>query len=362
MKKLAIAPFTEKEYPLIPYLKSKYRLTSLLAPKGIGIAGQDVSIFFNDDKTGYVFQNSLLKGIQQADVVLISDVSTDNRELYHYAKNALEISLENGKEVICALELEPSQLSKYQQRFLEKGINFQYIDFDKDAQEEMLYQNHTFDVPVIYVAEIIPECGGYELFLKLVHSLQSRGKNVLAISEDKYNRMIEQSCFRFWSSCDSSDDLIYRINAYVHSKTRETHPEVVVIRLPLPILKYNDEYPFDFGLAAYAISQAIPGDGCVLCCPSQSPIAYHWQQLNDVMISKFGYPVFGICINHCRVDLSDANYPTLYYLKEEDVRSEVSLLNKNAENRFFDFHSANQFDQFLSGSLLSSIESDLGVI
>lgn len=114
-KKLCIAPFTEEIYPLIDYLKNIYIIEALAAPMGIGVEGEDVSVLRNTKSTGFCFTNLLEKAIYRSDVVIIPNISKVQKSLRRYAWDALQLSAQNGKEILCFLELSDLEIETIQQ-------------------------------------------------------------------------------------------------------------------------------------------------------------------------------------------------------------------------------------------------------
>ncbi|NBI18937.1 4Fe-4S cluster-binding domain-containing protein [Neglecta sp. X4] len=80
--------------------------------------------------------------------------------------------------------------------------------------------------------------------------------------------MIGQVTYPFWAQNLKPSDLVYRINNFISRMSEEKHPDVVLIRLPLPTIKYDSNNPFDFGIISFIVSQAVHGDGCICCAPS----------------------------------------------------------------------------------------------
>ena len=106
MTKLAVVPFTENEFAILPYLSKKYDIVSLLTPPGVGVEGEDIGALRNYPKTGYTFCNSITDGILKVDTVIISAIEISRKELWEFAYESLKCAIKNQKKIICFLELD----------------------------------------------------------------------------------------------------------------------------------------------------------------------------------------------------------------------------------------------------------------
>ena len=362
MKKLCIVPFTKNEYPLIPLLQKKYIIHSLVTPMGIGIEGNDISIMHMDNLTGHTFSNSIVKGISQADLVLITNIPNDNPGLYAIALRALEIAISDGKEIRCYLEIPMEKLNLYKE---ECSTNHVCCEFKVPHEMQLFPFKPICDSitpPVIYLCETVPDCGGYGLFLNLIQKFQQDKKVVLAVSEDCYNDIIGQVTYPFWAQNLKPSDLVYRINNFISRMSEEKHPDVVLIRLPLPMIKYDDNNPFDFGITSFIVSQAVHGDGCICCAPSQTPAIGFWDNLSDNYLSKFGYPILGVCLDNLRVDRTDIEGVSTYRVGWNEISDELQILNQNNQLSFFHLQDTDLFEQFYQSLKKELFEFDFGVI
>lgn len=56
---------------------------------------------------------------------------------------------------------------------------------------------YEFKIPVLYVSELIPDSNGYSVFLNLISMFKKDKIEVLAISSDTYNVLINQTVLKF---------------------------------------------------------------------------------------------------------------------------------------------------------------------
>lgn len=361
MKRLCIVPFTNQEYPLVQYLASDYDICALVSPKGIGSSGVDIGIFRNEGEKGYTLLNSIEEGIRCSDVVLISDVSPERQSLYAFAIKALETAAAEKKEIISFLELNDEQADSYKKLLTEnqKKCYFYQPDlFEEETENTTLYK---LNVPVLYISETIPRCGGYDVFLKLINRFQRDGKKVLALSEDKYNELFSMHTVKFRDGTDLRA-MVYRLNHIVYTLAQKVHPDIILIKLPEPMMKYDDENPFDFGLTAYMVSQAVPGDGCIYCTYTGTPYMGFWDPVNDSVLAKFGYPILAVQVSNQIIDsTSQSGVPTLY-VQPHKTLSEIHLLNQYNNLQFYYISDEEGFDDLHCQIVNEFLKLPYGVI
>ncbi len=363
-KTICIVPFTKKEYALADNLSRTYSSMSFVSPKGVGMMGEDISIMKNTYKTGYRFTNLISDGVVHSDAVLITDIKKEQKSLYAFALRALRESIAAGKEIICFLELDDNELNLYQGQCREKDIAYYFYrnpsqdDYAESDEEE---EFRSFHIPVIYISEMIPDCEGYDVFLKLVNQLQSDGKRVLAISQDAYNILVEQVHMTFWSKTDSRK-MVYRINHAVYDLIRSKRPDILVIRLPEPMMKYDDENTYDFGLTAFLLAQAIPGDGCIFCTYAGTPPVDFWSSLNRSVMYKFGYPIYGVHVSNQIIDTTEDRWISAFYIPVSEVEQELNIFNQHNDFGFYHLLKQEEFDRLYETLNNELFEIPYGVV
>lgn len=368
MKTLCIVPFTSKEFPLLPHLMSSYDNVIFLSPKGIGTDKEDIAMMQNLEPLGFKFCNSIKGSIEIADDVLVSNINVEDVALYNFAYDALECAVKKGKKVMSFL-----QMHSYQKELLKKRskINIDFYDNYEDNVElesaicykERKNKLYEFKIPVLYVSELIPDSNGYSVFLNLISMFKKDKIEVLAISSDTYNVLINQTVLKF-EKRNNFPDAIYQINNYIHFLTLQKNPDVILIKLPQPMIKYDNDNCFDFGMSAYMLSQAIPGDGNICCSYLGTPILQFWGNLNDSCKYKFGYPILGVFVNNKRIDMmQEKRISTFCVPNSSEYRiQELKLLNENNSLTFYDANNAIDFKRFYTFVIRNFFDIKFGVI
>lgn len=321
MRKLSIVPFTRREIPILKAIENgqEFSIECLISPTGIGFEGEDISILLNGENLGYRFSNGLEQGIEKSEVVLVSDVSENDISLRKYAYIALEVAIQMGKEVLCFLDLNEEEQSKLLLISKQSGAILKLCGgtTSDDIKEFKSFRLFHFDIPVIYICEEIPDCDGYDVFLLLANSLKSSGKNVLAISENKYNELFGWNILEFSTSTDVKSQ-IFRINWLLHELECEQHPDIILVYLPQPLMQFDDQNVFDLGATAFITTRALPGDGCIYCTHISATPGNFWVEFQESLISKFGFPIMSVHVSNRLIDSTwDDSLATLRIPEQE---------------------------------------------
>ncbi len=323
MKKLCIVPFTKTEYPLIPLLEKRYEISALIAPLGIGAEGQDIAVLHNRAKTNYRFSNMLENGICESAVVMISDVSKDNKSLYAFMTKALKLAAEKGKIIHCFSALSGEAIISINDICKVSGGYLHYYSKPKTSAENMEYMSlFVFPVPVLYVAEMVPGCDGYSVFLSLAEKFQEDGKSILAISDDKYNTLLgyERVC---WDNDVPLEKKCFAINNMVRDLYQQEKPEMILIRLPYPMYKFDNKKVFDLGLTAHCITASLPGDGCIMCSLFGFSQFSFWEKMDSAISSKFGFSIEAIHYSNKILDTKLTSQENLVCIPSSEVTAAV---------------------------------------
>ncbi len=346
-KRVCIVPFTKKEWALVHCLPQSYSIGALVSPKGIGMTGEDISVIKNIGDTGYRFMNSLEDGFQNSEVVVISEISKKDDSLYSFALHALEAAITAKKEIICFLQLESDEMERYEIKCIRNGVLCRFVRKTTLAycQPSTGDSFHKFHVPVVYVGESIHDCESYDVFLKLAARLRATGKRVLAISQDLYNIFMGFHQVQFWSEMEPAK-LVYALNDHIYQLVSNELPEIILIRFPEPMIKYDDDTPFDFGMTAFMISQAVPGDACICCTYSGTPTTGFWDNINENFKSKFGYPIIGVHLSNQIIDATEEVGISTIHIPIPRIKVELKELNDNNCLPFYHLESNEDFNEF----------------
>lgn len=363
MKKLCIVPFTAREIPLLDLLKKQYSIESLVSPKGIGLDGEDVSVLINCQKIGSSITNEVNQSIKRCDTVIVTEVEKEMMSFRTYALTALRCAIDEGKEVYCYLDLEDNEKKEMEQLCKDSGAKL-IINSDNEIEafeDEENLNLFKFETPILYFCEEVPDCDGYSVFLKLTQQLQDRGKSVLAVSSDRYNELIGQKYLNFDAKASITSQL-YRINFFVHDLEQRNHPDIIFIKLPYPLMRYNDENVFDCGVSAFLTAQAVPGDGCIYCSHAAPLTVDVWDTYSRSILTKFGYPIVAVHISNRLIDNSGNDSLGVVRIPQQEILKRLDGLKYSTTIPFYHLLINEQIEELGEYIISEFLDLPYGVI
>lgn len=366
MKKLCVVPFTGEAAYLLHCPPQEYILESLVVPKGIAFTGDDAAAIINGAPTGFIVTNSVNDSINAADTVLIPAISQEKPKLRVFAFDALRTAIEANKEIFCFMEISDAEREKWGLGELElsvPGFGNSQSSWAVSSQELDKIMLHTFDIPVLYIGELTDHLDSYSVFLKVASKFQSCGKNVLAISDDSCNVLYGFSCFDFGNATELG---FYRqakwINHQLYQIAKSVRPDLIIIKLPKPILLFDEKVPSDCGVSAFIISQAMPGSGCVICSPVGLKAEEFWRGIAAFTYYRFGYPLEGIHVSNQFIDRTTDRPISMLRISSKSVQDEIDLLNRSSDFNYYNLLDDMSLGNFVKKFSSNYLELKFGVI
>ncbi len=313
MKKLNVCavPFSEEDISVITYLTEfvpEYVIGAVVTPIGLGLEKKDIGAIENRNRFGYIATSNLEDSIKLCDTVLI--LSKDKSSpLYDYSIKAIEEAIKQRKDIISLTKFDKEDMKHYREICDKQNISFRCLLQDKLPQisyedtSEPLYRPYA---PVIFIGELAKDVQGYEVFCNLVKMCKAQGLKVSAIGPEAANGLFGFHTIDFSNTRGELSRHIYRINKYVRNIEEQENPSIIIIKLPKPMIKFDDDVRYDLGLSAYMISQAITSSFFIACSPYGFFSGEFWNSMSDNFQSKFGYGIDAIHISNKIIDNTDA--------------------------------------------------------
>lgn len=342
MEKLAVCavPFSKNDIPVIMNLTEfapEYFVNSVVTPIGLGLEGKDIGTIENRNKLGYEVTSNLSDSIKSCNVVLILPKDRYS-PLYDYAIKAIKEAIKQNKDIICLLNLDKETMNYYRKICDRKSISFRYFFQDKlpyvsyKETSAPLYYPYA---PVVFIGELAKDIQGYEVFCNLVKMYRAQGIKVSAISSETANNLFGLHTINFSDTKEELSSYVYRINKYIRNVEERENPGIIIIKLPKPMIKFDEDVRYDFGLSAYLISQAIPASFFIVCSPYGFFSDEFWNSISSNFQAKFGYKIDAIHISNKIIDNTNVvNKNELSFVHMPVQKSQVIIEQVSSESLF----------------------------
>lgn len=342
MEKLVVCavPFSAEDIPVIVNLTEfipEYVIGSVVSPIGLGLEKKDIGIIENREELGYIATSNLKDSIESCNIVLI--LSKDKfSPLYDYSFSAIEEAIKQRKDIICLLNLDKEKMKHYEEICKKQNISFRCVFQDKlprisyEDITEPIYHPYA---PVVFIGELAKDVQGYEVFCNLIKMCRAQGLKVSAFGPEAANDLFGFHAIDFSDTRGELNSRIYRINKYVRTVEEQEHPGIIIIKMPKPMIKFDEDVRYDFGISAYMISQAISASFFIACSPYGFFADEFWNSMSSNFQSKFGYGIDAIHISNKIIDYADqADKNELSYVHMNNQQAQAVIEQVPVESSF----------------------------
>lgn len=333
-RSVCAVPFSMSSIPVVNnfnFFMAGYCIASVVTPRGLGIDGRDIGFIENRSPLGFTATSDLEKSIQCCDVVLVLYTESAS-PLYSYAVHALDEAIQSKKDVFCLLDLEETEKEKYrriasQQKteiwFAEQGI------FLAPSYLEITSPLYKPFAPVVFVGELAEKVQSYEVFCNLLNSFTQSGIKVSGISTEPATTLFGHHSIDLSQVQDNPAHHVYCISKYIKEIESREHPALILIHLPKPMIKFDEDVKYDFGISAYMISQAISPAYFIVCSPFGFFSSDFWVNMSQNFESKFGYPIDMVHMSNKIIDSSNGEKSRVHFIHRpmEDTASIIRELS-----------------------------------
>lgn len=369
MKKLCILPFDKKIIPLIINQPESYTVSNVVSVNKYD-NGLDIAELVNRIATGKLITCDIKPSIKNSDIVVISDIEKKQKfvdgkidNMYHeFIREGIKMAFDYKKDIICCVNLSDNEQKEYRKIAKKYGIKFEYLKLI-ELDNEAFLKYREVGVPIICIGEMIPECDGYEIFLKLIQRFRKDGIRAVGFSEDKYNVLYNQIPIKFWSGFDPGTT-IKAINNYVNYIEKKMCPDVMLIKLPLPMTAYNNKFFFDYGSMAYIILNALKIDFLVYCGLGGYWFSEFIDNIDMNFRSKFGTQISAFHFSNQLIDETSEIEEdiTKIYMPIDKVQHETRNLRLKKGYSVYNLIDSEEFELFYRKLKTEIIDLTYGII
>lgn len=322
MDKMMIYPYSKAYEPYVrnPEVLGEYTITALVSPRGWGYEDDAIA---DRQKREYVVSAEFSENLSNCSCIwFVADGRIKLPEAL--LKEKLIEAINHGKKILYTRyedenyeemkALIPAEL------YIETNVN----------QEELfkLLQDRIYDIdtPVIVVVGTEQDTDKLNVQLTLKQKFQEKGYAVTLISsrqDGDWKDVYGIPGFMFDHSVSEAEKII-KLNHYVKRIENSEHPDLLIMGVPGAVLPFDGINHNNFGILAYEMSFAVPGDAAVLCMMYSPQFEGNYGQFSEDMESRFGFPVAGVHIAATVMDTQEF----FEEKKMSPVSIDVSLVDK----------------------------------
>ena len=291
MKKLAIFPANRDSCAIARHasLLDGYSSPTLLLPGFYRMHGMDISVMDGGDTANISFVEYNEKNLTEYDTVFIGyDNKIMGNVLY---KEAIDFVTANGNKVILSQQLLDE---------LKMGSPIKPIP-------EWPATNHMYDIniPVIILLTQGLHTNQFTLELKLRKSFMNKGYKVGQIGSREYAQLFGYHELPDFL-CEDKDAThkIVRLNHLIKDITEHEKPDLLILSIPDPIMKYNNAILNGLGVIPFVAGSAVKSDIVIVCTYYETYRLTYFEETSLFCHYRFGCPAqfFGLTNAIARYD------------------------------------------------------------
>jgi len=265
--KIAIFPIDHQTVTFARYAYlGEYKPIALVSPDLCVMDGSDISKLDGGKTANILLHANYHQKISECDIVYFMNSEsvldiTIYKELITYAKQL-------NKKVIVSdkvhLLLKDSE-----------NLNKDLIS----ASPNLL----TIDAPIISVLTAGEKCGQPQTEFSLGEYFRGQGYEVLQIGTQEYSNLLgclNLPSFLFDKTIQIQDKILM-FNRFIYKAFKKEEPDVIIVGVPCPIMKYNDDILNGLGIFPFIIQSAIQSDVGIINLNYQE---YSYEYLNNLML------------------------------------------------------------------------------
>lgn len=355
--KAIVYPFTDILIPILQYVNIQdveMKVTTVIDKKRGFLNGKDMGYMKNQPKTGIVVSNDFEKEIGCSDVLIYTDEASkeiDEKSVFDDIKKMLEMQ----KKVICLRSLTDVNVNGLSKIALETKTDFFYCDIanqlvPKTEYEYIPRELYEPEASVIMIGEMFSGLDGENICLALSRNINSIGYKCVTVMEHKYARAVGAYAFPDFLKSDNTSECnkVYYLNNFVKYIDQTECPDVIIMLVPDPMLKYNRMFGNGFGIIPYLLSQAVHADCFIFCTQFDDVETKLFDFLSLNFENRFGFGIDFVHMSNIMLDLPKSNvYGKLSFLchTQEKLNRIIEDKYKNNEIPIFNGLEKEQCDE-----------------
>ena len=307
--KLIIYPANLETIPLLRNNLFKNDTITCVAPSGWGYTGKDIGELELTGKTGYIVKSDFDEELKDSDSVFF--IKTEKQlDKNKYIIPKIKSAIENGKDVICTIDLTRKEYAQLKEKSNEQGCSFSCYNnlcFDSEKTKKFLqYEQRLTEIktPVVMVSEVVKNMGAFNTQLALQNYFKQQGYETSLISSVSYSNYFNiHNCPDFLFSNEfNEEEKILLFNHYVKNIENTCSPDIIIVGVPGSLLPLTKAKTDSFGIPAYLITRAVMPDASIVCSYSDQYTEKYFDEVHPTLNYRFSMNIEGYLINNTILD------------------------------------------------------------
>ncbi len=303
-QKAVIYPYIEEWKSILEYFGrcKQYEINAIFAPIGWGHIGEEINI----GQKKYLVRDEdrfLEVAVGEADILIVPDFLITER-LCAYIVKVLKGQIGKYKKVLCFADIGEKYLRELNIICQSNNVQFEQKSYNHLNQEKKPLKS--IPVPIVALMGCWENTDKFLITLKLVKEFEERGFNVLTIGAGAVSELLEFHKFpwEIVQSKISETEKVYALNEFICKLVYQKKPDVVIFDIPGPIQGINWDYPGEFGIIPYMVSQAITIDYLIVASFYIQNGGELLKELSKMCLYRFGKEANVFHMSKLQVNLS----------------------------------------------------------
>lgn len=351
-KKLAIFPV---DYNSVAFVRNSqiggYEAVPLLVPALKVLTGNDLSKLDGGLNANIQLYSDYKNKISECEIIYFTNSDLIQEEsIYH---ELIEYAEKLCKEIVLT-----ETIKERLGLDLKKEYSEQFFSTYNSKSSKLLQ----IDVPIISIFTLGYNCGQLQTELSMRKFFLDREYKVMQIgSQENFNLFgfLNTPTFLYDSALDVQQKILM-FNKYVHDNCLLEDPDIIIIGVPEPIMKYNDNILNGFGVIPFIIENAIKSDIGVISLYYNQYTCEYFDLISQFTKYRFDILTKYFSVSNTQVtkNIDDTSLLEYLYIDIDFVKSNLDMtIGENKYTVFSPYDEESMTEAFceIENELLSNL-------
>ena len=303
---MAIYPYNPEVDPILDYIHfliPKYKIKSLISPKGWGYENKMIDLKTYDTTETIIVRSSLIEIADDVNCIFIPEFYSIDKIEFEIIDN-INIILPRINKIICVANLKNKSLKKLQKICestngkcsleIKNEIKMKTEnDYDLKIYETDEYLNDNIPVPIIVIAGIWEDLDKFYTSLTIREMFLNNGYKVSQVGSRNYCEIMGFHSFPGFMLNPEIDEVkkVILFNRYIKKIYESENPDIIIITIPGAVQLYNSYNINKFGILHYLVCNAIIVDFLIMCTFFEDNKIELFEMISKSCFYKFGCSV-----------------------------------------------------------------------